>query len=372
MAQPKCKETTLDSFYGNFLYEQKVSRDHFLRQLNQVIDWDRFTKRLLAYYKGRGERGQVPYNPALILKMLLLSYLYNISERQVEVLANDSLSVGYFLGLGADEQAPDHSTLTLFKNRLLEQGGKGSYEKLFNEIISIAQERGVKLGPIQIVDSVHVIADVNLTKDKARQEKGEKPRDRDARWGAKGNKIVEGKEGPEKKVEYFYGYKDQVSLNAEAGIVTSIVVGQGDDYDGHQLRKLVEKDMALGVKPVILAADRGYDDGENHYYLKEQGIASAIRLNRYRTGKKDGNKEGWLQLKASETYQEGLKERYKVERKLGEAKKWHGFARCRYVGLVRHAIQTYLTFMALNLKRLVKLITGVNFKAEGSLQLSQG
>lgn len=63
MGQPKCKETTLDSFYGNFLYEQKVSRDHFLRQLNQVIDWGRFTKRLLVYYKGRGEVGQLPYNP---------------------------------------------------------------------------------------------------------------------------------------------------------------------------------------------------------------------------------------------------------------------------------------------------------------------
>lgn len=108
-----------------------------------------------------------------------------------------------------------------------------------------------------------------MRKDKARQGKGEKPRDADVRWGAKGNKIVAGKEGPEKKVAYFYGYKDQVSLNAEAGIVTSIVVGQGDDYDGQQMRKLVEQDMALGVKPVILAADRGYDDGENHYYLKE-------------------------------------------------------------------------------------------------------
>ena len=53
-----------------------------------------------------------------------------------------------------------------------------------------------------------------------------------------------------------------------------------------------------------------------------------------------------------------------MERKLGEAKKWHSFARCRYVGFLRHAIQAYLTFMALNLKRLVKLLTGVGFKAE--------
>lgn len=372
MSKPRCKDTTLDGFFGHFLYEQKVPRDHFLRKLDEVIDWSRFTRRLLKYYRGKGEIGQTPYDPALLLKMLLLSYLYNISERQVEMVANDSLAVGYFLGLGADEKAPDHSTLSLFKNRLLEQGGKAAYEELFNPIIRIAQEKGVKFGPIQVVDSVHVIADVNLNKDRARQGEGKGRRDPHARWGAKGNKVVEGKGGPEKKVEYFYGYKDQVSLNAQAELVTSLLPGRADSYDGHYLASLVEKDMAQGIKPGIVAADRGYDDGENHYYLELRGIASAIRLNAYRTEKKDKNKEGWIELKGSREYQEGLKERYKVERKLGEAKRWHGFGRCRYVGFLRHSIQVYLTFMALNLKRLVKLLTGVSFRAEIEVRLSHG
>lgn len=361
---PRCKDTTMDSFFGHFLYQRKVPREHFLRKLDEVIDWSRFTKQLLKYYRGKGEVGQAPYHPVLILKMLLLSYLYNISERQVEVLANDSFSVACFLGQGADEKAPDHSTLTLFKERLLEQGGKEVYEGLFNEIIRIAVEKGIKFGLIQVVDSVHVIADVNLGKDKARQGQGKGPVDPDARWGAKGKRIVEGEARPQKRAVYFYGYKDQVSLNAATELVSSVLPGRGDDYDGHQLRKLVEKDMAKGIKPGIVAADRGYDDGENHYYLELRGIASAIRLHDYRTEKKDKNKGGWMALEQSPPYQEGLKERYKVERKLGEAKKWHGLGRCRYVGFLRHAIQVYLTFMVLNLKRLVKLLTGVGFKAE--------
>jgi hypothetical protein len=73
-----------DSFFGNFLYERKVSKDHFLRKLNEVMDWDRFTRRLLAYYRSKGEVGQAPYNPTIILKMLLLSYLWNVSERMIE------------------------------------------------------------------------------------------------------------------------------------------------------------------------------------------------------------------------------------------------------------------------------------------------
>jgi IS5 family transposase len=365
MAKVRCKVTSVDSFFGNFLYDQKVSRSHFLRKLSEVVDWDRFTTKLLGYYQGKGEIGQAPYNPATMLKMLLLSYLWNVSERMIEILANDSLSIGLFLGLGADEKAPDHSTLTLFKNRLTGKAGLKAYEELFDEIIRIAQVRGVKFGKLQVVDSVHLVADVNLGKDKQRQREGKSPRDKDATWGAKGDRVVVGKNGKRhKEKQYFYGYKDQVSLNASTELVTSIIPGYANDYDGHKLIKLVEKDLSKGVEVGTVAGDKGYDDGENHYYLEQRGINSAIRLNDYRIEKKDNNKEGWLKLKQSREYTDGLKQRYKVERKFGEARKWHGFRRCRYTGFVRHAIQSYLTFMALNLKRLVKLLTAVSFRGE--------
>ena len=365
MAKVRCKETRVDTFFGNFLYDQKVSRNHFLRKLNEVIDWDRFTRKLVGYYRGKGEIGQAPYNPTIMLKMLLLSYLWNVSERMIEILANDSLSIGLFLGLGADEKSPDHSTLTLFKNRLIESGGLKAYEELFDEIIKIAQQKGVKFGKLQVADSVHLVADVNLGKDKQRQKEGKVPRDKDATWGAKGDKVVVGKDGKRhKETQYYYGYKDQVSLNAATELVTSVIPGHANDYDGHKLKKLVGKDLRKEIEVGTVAGDKGYDDGDNHYYLQDKGINSALRLNNYRTEKKDSNKEGWLELKESQEYIDGLKERYKVERKFGEARKWHGFRRCRYTGFIRHAIQSYFTFMVLNLKRLVKLLTGVSFRGE--------
>jgi IS5 family transposase len=316
MAKVRCKQTNVDSFFGNFLYEQKVSKDHFLRKLSEVVDWNRFTGKLLGYYQGKGEVGQAPYNPAIMLKMLLLSYLWNVSERMIEVLANDSLSIGLFLGLGADEKAPDHSTLTLFKNRLIQNAGLKAYEELFDEIIRLAQQKGVKFGKIQVVDSVHVVADVNLGKDKQRQREGKLLRDKDATWGAKRDKVVVddgGKRHKEKR--YFYGYKDQVSLNANTELVTSVIPGHANDYDGHKLKKLVEKDLSKGIEVGTVAGDKGYDDGDNHYYLGDKGINSAIRLNSYRTQKKDENKEVWIKLQESCEYQEGLKEMYKVESK---------------------------------------------------------
>ena len=69
-----------------------------------------------------------------MLKMLLLSYLYNVSERQVEDLCNLYLPAKSFLGLGVDEKAPDHSTLTAFKERILENGRLAAFERLLQDI----------------------------------------------------------------------------------------------------------------------------------------------------------------------------------------------------------------------------------------------
>ncbi len=54
---------------------------------------------------------------------------------------------------------------------------------MLGEIVQIALEKGVKFGSIQIVDSVHSIANVNTAKDKKREDKGKGPRDPDAKWG---------------------------------------------------------------------------------------------------------------------------------------------------------------------------------------------
>ena len=72
----------------------------------------------------------------------------------------------------------------------------------------------------------------------------------------------------------------------------------------------------------------------------------------------------WLALIETPQYQQGLKERYKIERKFGEAKQGHGFGRCRYLGSMRFGVQSFLTAIMLNLKRMVKILTGVGFKTQ--------
>lgn len=364
------------SFFGDLIYDRVVPADHFLRKLEELVPWDQFTRKLVKFYRGKARQGRPPYEPAVLLKMLLVAYLYNLSERQAEVVASDSLSIKWFLGLAADEAPPDHSTLTAFKRRLIDNGQVGPFEAMLADIVRLAREKGVSFGSIQVMDSVHTVANVNVDKDwQRRKHPGKGPRDPGAGWGVKDSwpgKTAQGEAKRDEKGQAvkeklsFYGFKSHVSLNAEAGMITSVRVTAGGAYDGHELPGLLQQDLDQGLPVGTVAADKGYDDGDNHERLRVKGVHSAIRLNDYRTQKKDKHKEVWLALQATPEYQQGVKERYKIERKFGEAKQGHGLGRCRYLGLVRYAIQAFLTALALNLKRMVKVLSGVNFKGRAS------
>jgi transposase, IS5 family len=363
MSRMRFRQTDEGSFFGEVVYQRAVPQEHFLRKLRELLPWEALTQQWVALYKGGAEYGPPPYHPALVLKMLFLAYLYNLSERQVEVFVNDSLSAKYFLGLAADEPCPDSTTLTVFKGRLLKAKGQAPLEGLLAKVLRLAQRQGIAFGRIQVVDSAHTIANVNVGKEQGRQKEGKPPRDPHARWGTKGRRRKPSPSGPgEERPHYFFGYKAHVSLNAETHLITSLTVTHGGAYDGHQLPELVRRDRAQGVGAQVYAGDRGYDDGENHFFLAQQGLRSALKLNSYRTQKRDPNKEGWLALKEDPDYQAGLRERYKVEQKFGEAKAFHGLRRCRYLGLARYRLQAYLTALALNLKRLVKLLYGLGFR----------
>ncbi len=157
------------------------------------------------------------------------------------------------------------------------------------------------------------------------------------------------------------------------GLITSMVATAGNESDGKQFRTLVKKDEAVGIEAEVYAGDkgadmsasrrnRGYDDGENHQLLWARGKQSALCLNGYRTQKKDKNKALWVRLKESEGYGQGQREGYKIEQKNAEAKRRHGLDRCRYLGLAKYAVQSLMTVLVMNLKRVVKLLYGVGFR----------
>jgi IS5 family transposase len=155
-------------------------------------------------------------------------------------------------------------------------------------------------------------------------------------------------------------------MNTGSDLITSLGITPGNAYDGHRLPELVESDLRKELPISTVTADRAYDDGENHYLLATKGIHSAIILNDYRTQKKDSSKEIWQDMLASEPYQRGIRERYTIERKFGEAKQGHGLGRCRYLGMDGYRMQAYMTAIALNLKRMVRLLTNTSFRGRAT------
>lgn len=269
----------------------------------------------------------------------MIAYLYGISEQQAEEFVTLNLAAKYFVGLGVDKQAPDHSTLTYLKDRITKDVGIVGYEAILNEMLRIAVKKGITFGSIQIVDSVATIANVNIGKDDRRQGKEDKPpRIPDAAWGVKKVKKVKQADGTRKEMkESFYGYKSHISHNGETGLILE----GGTAYTG----------------------DKAYDDGENHEFLEARNLQSAIILNDNRTTtKQTENNQPWHAFKQRPIYQEAKSSRYKVEQPFGTAKVYHGFSRCRYLGKTKMAVQAYLTFMALNLKRFMVLTVGVPFR----------
>ncbi len=375
------KRTGENLFCQDFVISGALAHtNQFLKKLDEQVDFSAlWHEKLLEAYVGKGTIGAPAYKPEMMLKMLFLSYLFSISEREIERVVNDSISMKVFLNLSLDEKAPDHSGLTKFKNRILaydKYKGRNIFKELFDDVIIYAQEKGVDLGYTQAIDSTHTIADVNTKKDKKRQEPkskggdGKKPRDPDAKWGVKRVKKVKTVEGKTVKVnESHFAYKSHLSVNTETNLVTSYVVTPMNTYDGYMFSPLMLDDIFKGLtKPfkTTYTADRMYDDGELHAWLNQNRFKDAISLKRVKD--EDKNERGFANAKftlftTQEEFEAGIKERYVVERVNGSVKTDHTMDRARYLGIQKMNIQTALGCMAHNLKTLVKMWTGVGLRS---------
>lgn len=372
------KKTGENLFCQDFVIEGALAHSNqFLKKLDQEVNFEElWHEKLLQTYKGGAEIGPPPYRPEQVLKMLFLAYLFGTSEREIERIINDSISMKAFLRISLDEPAPDHSTLTKFKNRILlfdERNATNLLKEFFDEIIVLAQTRGVDLGFSQSIDSTHTIANVNNFKERERTKnisdggEGEKPRDPDAKYGVKKTKKVRTTKGEQVEIsEGYVGYKSHLSVSALTNLITSYLVTTMAAYDGHFFEPLMKDDLKKGVAKrgkTTYSADGGYDDGENHVWLETEELKDAICLKGFKKGEKPVAR--WTKHTTQEEFDAGRKKRYTVERVNGSVKKDHGLRRARYLGLQKMALQTSLTALAHNLKTLVKLWTGVPLR--GSL-----
>lgn len=173
-----------NAYLSRDVYKGLIDQRHFLVHLKDQFDWYALAEPLNDI--GENDLGGRPRYPGvLMLKMLFISFLFNHSDRETEFAATTNILVKYFLGLPIDEKAPDHSSLSRFRDRVLEKKGSSFFLDLFRSLVSQAKERGIEAGVVQDLDATHTWAKVDT--DKRHDPKT--PKDPDASWGCKGNET---------------------------------------------------------------------------------------------------------------------------------------------------------------------------------------
>ena len=64
------------SFYGNHIYDRVIAKDHFLKPLNEAVDFSFITKLCRDAYTL--DFGRPAYRPGRKFKIIFLQFLYDV------------------------------------------------------------------------------------------------------------------------------------------------------------------------------------------------------------------------------------------------------------------------------------------------------
>ena len=104
---------------------------YFLSDVVEALD----LSALLRVYQSRDGRGQPPYHPVLLLKVLVYGYCRGVfSSRQLERATYDDIAVRVLAG----NSHPDHDTIAAFRERHLE-----ALAGLFVQVLQLCEAAGL-------------------------------------------------------------------------------------------------------------------------------------------------------------------------------------------------------------------------------------
>jgi len=148
------KRVPQDSFFGSWIYDRIVPKDHLLRKINAVVDLSFVNELVKDRYNP--DFGRPAEDPEFMLRLCLLQYIYGDSDREVVANARINLAYKYFLGMAVDEEVPDDITISVFRTTRL---GEEKFRQVFQQIVKQCIEKKLVKGKRQIIDSTHIHAD---------------------------------------------------------------------------------------------------------------------------------------------------------------------------------------------------------------------
>ena len=158
MGKPNQLEPKL--FYHGVSLDRRMPKDHPLRKIDQLVDFNFIRSKVADLY---GTRGNESVDPAVILKLMFLLFYENIkSERALMEQLPLRLDWLWFCGYDLDEKTPNHSVISKARSRW----GLEVFTDFFANILSQCVNAGLVDGETIHVDSSMINA--NASKDSLR------------------------------------------------------------------------------------------------------------------------------------------------------------------------------------------------------------
>ena len=146
-----------ESLFYYFRLEDQVPENHLLRLIDTHIDFGFVREQLKDSYS---DTGRPSIDPELLLRIVLIGYLYGISsERKLVEELRMHLAWRWFTGLGFDQEIPHHSTFS--KNRHGRFQESKLFEQMFQRIVAQCLEVGLVCGDKLSVDGTFVEANAS-------------------------------------------------------------------------------------------------------------------------------------------------------------------------------------------------------------------
>lgn len=277
----------------------------FYRKLNAVLaeaEFDRWAEGRCERFYAKFGRPGIP--PGVYFRMLMIGYFEGLdSERGIAWRCADSLGLREFLGYGITESTPDHSTLSVIRQRIdLE-----THEEVFGWILERLDERGLIKGKTIGVDATTLEANAAL-RSLVRNDTGEKYRefleslakasgietptredlarlDR-TRKGKGSNDDWHNPHDPDAKITKMkdgrkrLAHKAEHAVDMDTGAALSVTVQPANRADVNSMGETIADVVAtleeLGLEAEELVADKGYHSKARVTALAEVGVRTYI------------------------------------------------------------------------------------------------
>ncbi len=291
----------------------RPAKSAFYSKLDQTLDSFGFAQKvrpLCAPAYDQSGTGRPGIDPVVYFKMIMIGFFENLpSERAIASRCADSISIREFLHYELSEETPDHSSLSLIRQRL----SGPVYEEVFKIVLGALQQHGLLKGKHLGIDSSVMEANASLralvNRNTGEQyweyvkglakESGVDPNDADAvrKFDRKRPKKMSNKDwknphdpdakiGPKKDGATDMIYKPETVVDLDTGTITSAQILLGDQTDAQDAStRLLEpqktinqvrgdQEDLLTIKTVT--ADKGYYDIGEAKILQSEGIKTVI------------------------------------------------------------------------------------------------